>query len=133
MENKEKQIEEMAKVISDEGCIDIPDNECDSCDSCAVCKAERLYNAGYRKQSEWISVEERLPETEGDARTWGELKIRKSVRVLCACRQKSGKVFVKEGYCELWGSKVVWKIPGTVDSVTHWMPLPEAPKGGVSE
>ena len=91
-----------------------------------------MLDKGYLKQ-EWISVEERLPETEGDARTWGELKIRKSVRVLCACRQKSGKVFVKEGYCELWGSKVVWKIPGTVDSVTHWMPLPEAPKGGVSE
>lgn len=76
--------------------------------------------------SEWISVEERLPEIEGDARTWGELKIRKSVRVLCACVQKSGKTFVKEGYCEVWGDsqRAYWKIPGSIDKVTHWMPLP---------
>lgn len=82
--------------------------------------------------NDWISVEERLPEIEGDARTWGELKIRKSVRVLCACVQKSGKTFVKEGYCEVWGDsqRAYWKIPGSIDKVTHWMPLPEAPKGG---
>ena len=80
------------------------------------------------KQSKWISVDERLPDLEGKARTWGKLRIQPSVRVLCACVQKSGKVFVKEGFYELWGSDVVWKIPGSIDSVTHWMPLPEAPK-----
>ena len=81
-------------------------------------------------KGKWISVDERLPEIEGDARTWGELKIRKSVRVLCACVQKSGKTFVKEGYCEVWGDsqRAYWKIPGSIDKVTHWMPLPEAPK-----
>lgn len=79
-------------------------------------------------QGEWISVDERLPELKEEVRTWGELKIQPSVRVLCACEQKSGKVFIKEGFYELWGSKVVWKIPGSIDSVTHWMPLPEAPK-----
>lgn len=91
--------------------------------------ATHIYNAGYRKQ-EWISVDERLPEIEGDARTWGELKIRKSVRVLCACVQKSGKTFVKEGYCEVWGDsqRAYWKIPGSIDKVTHWMPLPMPPK-----
>lgn len=86
-----------------------------------------LNEADYRKQ-EWISVDDRLPDLEGSARTWGDLRIQPSVRVLCACKQNSGKVFVKEGYCEMWGSRVVWKIPGTVDSVTHWMPLPEPPK-----
>jgi hypothetical protein len=81
-------------------------------------------------KGEWISVKDRLPEIEGDARTWGELKIRKSVRVLCACKQKSGKTLVKEGYCEVWGDsqRPYWKIPGSIDKVTHWMPLPEAPK-----
>jgi hypothetical protein len=78
---------------------------------------------GYCK-SEWISVDERLPEPDGIIRKWGELRIQPSVRVLCACKQKSGKVFVKEGYCELWGSRVVWRIPGNIDVVTHWMPLP---------
>jgi hypothetical protein len=90
---------------------------------------DEIIETGYRKQK-WISVDERLPEIEGDARTWGELKIRKSVRVLCACLQKSGKTFVKEGYCEVWGDsqRAYWKIPGSIDKVTHWMPLPEAPK-----
>ena len=91
------------------------------------------YEKGYAdgmlaQKDEWISVDERLPDFDGRVRKWGEIRIQPSVRVLCACRQKSGKVFVKEGYCETWGSRVVWTIPGTVDSVTHWMPLPEAPK-----
>jgi hypothetical protein len=80
------------------------------------------------RNSEWISVDERLPEPDGIIRKWGELRIQPSVRVLCACKQKSGKVFVKEGHCELWGSRVVWRIPGNIDVVTHWMPLPEATK-----
>ena len=128
--SREKQIEEMRNIM---------ETDCDR--PCAGCELEneehcfthncaiRIYNAGYRKQ-EWISVDERLPEIEGDARTWGELKIRKSVRVLCACVQKSGKTFVKEGYCEVWGDsqRSYWKIPGSIDKVTHWMPLPEPPK-----
>jgi hypothetical protein len=124
--SKEKQIEEMARLIC-EGCADHGDCKYDICDM-ILDEANRLYNAGYRKQSEWISVEERLPELNGNIRTWGELKIQPSVRVLCACKQKSGRVFVKEGFYEMWGSSVVWKIPGSIDSVTHWMPLPEAPK-----
>ena len=59
--SKEKQIEEMALIICGF-------KDCTSCISrmglrkCgAKAYAERFYNAGYRKQSEWISVEERLP------------------------------------------------------------------------
>jgi hypothetical protein len=84
--------------------------------------------AGYRKQSEWISVEERLPDIDpyGKGRYGGA----RSVRVLCACKQRSGRTFTKEGYYEPCGNgKVFWRIPGSVDSVTHWMPLPEPPKG----
>ena len=131
--SKEKQIEEMAlelcsprnivKMIHHRTCGNCDTSSCDIYELCVD-----LYNAGYRKQSEWISVDERLPELEGGVRTWGDLRIQPSVRVLCACKQKNGKVFVKEGYCEMWGSRVVWKIPGSIDSVTHWMPLPEAPK-----
>jgi hypothetical protein len=33
-----------------------------------------LYNAGYRKQSEWISVEERLPDKEGTYLTYTDKK-----------------------------------------------------------
>ena len=80
--------------------------------------------------NEWISVNDRLPEIESSNKRWGNHKISKSVRVLCACKQASGKVFVKEGYYEIWDDErgPFWKIPGSIDSVTHWMPLPEPPK-----
>lgn len=79
------------------------------------------------KQSEWISVDERLPNLDpfGKGRYGGP----RSVRVLCACKQKDGRTFVKEGYYEPCCSGIVWRIPGSIDSVTHWMPLPEPPKG----
>lgn len=78
---------------------------------------------------EWISVEDRLPDKETPIK-WRERTGYNSARVLCVCRQKSGKVMVKEGYCEMWDSDYgpYWKIPGSIDSVTHWMPLPEPPK-----
>ena len=72
----------------------------------------------------WISVEERLPEI---AEHRGKYDV--SVRVLCACLQKSGRRMVKEGYFEIFDGKYFnWRIPGTIDKITHWMPLPEAPK-----
>lgn len=76
--------------------------------------------------NEWISVEDRLPEVDCSAVNYGR-KFQKSIRVLCACKQKSGKVMVKEGYCEVYKDTAYWKIPGSIDSVTHWMPLPPPP------
>lgn len=86
--------------------------------------ADRLEN-----QSEWISVEDRLPEVATTEKGWGDHKVQKSVRVLCVCKQKSGKILVKEGYYELldYSDKPYWRIPGSIDSVTHWMPLPTPP------
>ena len=80
--------------------------------------------------NKWISVDERLPEIETTEKGWGNHRVDRSVRVLCACKQKSGKVLVKEGYYELFDFKrePTWRIPGSIDSVTHWMPLPEPPK-----
>ena len=79
---------------------------------------------------EWISVKDRLPEITATEKGWGDHKVQKSIRVLCVCRQKSGKVLVKEGYYELWdhSQNPCWRIPGSIDSVTHWMLLPEPPK-----
>ena len=76
----------------------------------------------------WISVKEDLPEIESE-KTQNGKTIKESVRVLCACKQKSGKVFVKEGYYQLhdWSEEPYWRIPGSIDSVTHWMRLPEPP------
>ena len=91
----------------------------------------------FKSKNEWISVEERLPDLEPNIIKWGDRGYKQnSVRVLCVCKQKSGKVMVKEGYYEVWnGNKTrpYWKIPGSIDSVTHWMPLPEAPKKGGEE
>lgn len=82
------------------------------------------------REGEWISVEDRLPNLDpyGKGRYGGQ----RSVRVLCACKQRNGRTFVKEGYYEPCSNgKVVWRIPGSIDSVTHWMPLPNPPlKGG---
>ncbi len=79
--------------------------------------------------TKWIDVNERLPEIIAE-KTRFEQTVKKSIRVLCVCKQKSGKVLVKEGYCEWfnWSDKPSWRIPGNIDSVTHWMPLPEPPK-----
>ena len=83
------------------------------------------------KFGEWISVEERLPDLEPTLIKWGDFGHKqKSIRVLCVCKQKSGKVLVKEGYYEVWTDSPTdphWKIPGSIDSVTHWMPLPPPP------
>ena len=124
--SRDKQIEEMAKILA-------KSDDCGDCTNCmhnSWCPdksdAELIYNAGYRKASnEWINVDERLPELE-DGRNWGNHRPR-SIRVLCVCQQRSGKTFVKEGYYELFGNKPSWRIPGSIDSVTHWMLLPKAP------
>ena len=66
----------------------------------------------------WIPVTERLPE--------------EKQLVLAVC--KSGKIFVGD-YWDCYGT-IIWRIRTARDStknitqiVTHWMPLPEPPKG----
>ncbi len=115
--SKEKQIEEMAKDLC------TLNRECEDCPfqlrgiKCNPKKnAERFIAKGYRKQSEWISVDERLPEantqvlainSDGEfyVATYIEHKISPSAR----------------GYMT-WASGMYNGKP------THWMPLPEAPK-----
>lgn len=75
------------------------------------------YNLSPTEQK-WIPVTERLPE---------EKRL-----VLAVC--KSGKIFVGD-YWDCYGT-IIWRIRTARDStknitqiVTHWMPLPEPPKG----
>ena len=85
--------------------------------------ADGVVSAGYRKLK-WIPVTERLPEADGKRTTYGSTYAH-SRRVLCACLQKDGKRMAKEGYCRIYNDGIVcWMIPGTIDSVTHWMELP---------
>lgn len=107
--SKEKQIEEMAKVIG---------QRCnrDCIPSCDECIAQTLYNAGYRKQ-EWISVDERLPEKTGlYLIVWDG-------SVAAAYRHTHWTLG------EFWNNDLDGGISVIPDSeVTHWMPLPEPPK-----
>ena len=77
--------------------------------------AEQLYNAGYRKQSEWISVEERLPEENG--------------RYL-VCVNVSHLAFTNLTIIAVmeYGKKHGFYLYSEDEPVTHWMPLPEPPK-----
>ena len=109
MSNEKQTIEEMARIICK------PTANKGNCDKCGFKKqcskfddATDLYNAGYRKQSGWISVDERLPERNG--------------RYLTHCNIENQSLVCVLYYCKIGGFN-----EGTV---THWMPLPEAPKGG---
>ena len=79
---------------------------------------------------EWISVKDKLPEVVSIHKGYRST-VKKSIRVLCVCVQKSGKTMVKEGYCEWYNDyqEPRWLIPGTIDEVTHWQYLPQPPKG----
>lgn len=79
---------------------------------------------------QWISVKDKLPEIVSTHKR-DRSTIKKSIRVLCVCVQKSGKTMVKEGYCEWYNDypEPRWQIPGTIDDVTHWQYLPQPPKG----
>ena len=90
--------------------------------------ADHLIAHGVTVQ-EWISVKDRLPEVVSTHKGYRST-VKKSIRVLCVCVQKSGKTMVKEGYCEWYNDypEPRWQIPGTIDKVTHWQYLPQPPK-----
>ena len=74
-------------------------------------------------KSEWISVEERFPETEGDYLVWNKAQKRIEIRFF----YRLPPHYPVESHPEIreyFGNFADYKI------ITHWMPLPEAPKGG---
>ena len=112
--NEEKQIiEEMAKILCG------MKNGCDGCMfsklTCSERKdAEAIYNANFRKQ-EWISVDERLPEENGRYLT---------------CIKVSHQLFENLTTMAIieYGKDHGFYLYSIAESVTHWMPRPEAPK-----
>lgn len=109
--DKQKRILEMAKDIC--RVTHICNDVCNPISACDALKyAERAIEAGYVKQ-EWISVDERLPQPY------------KTVLIFCRngfnTFQSVSEMLDENG--RRWSA--VCGIP-----VTHWMPLPEAPKDG---
>ena len=100
--SKEKQIDGLTADIA---------NMPNSVD-CIVAEAEYLYSKGWRKQSEWISVDERLPEVGESVLGYAE---------------SMEECFVV-AYSNTYRTFFCGQFPN--DDITHWMPLPEAPKGG---
>ncbi len=104
--SKEKQIEEMSVLIYTGRSLQLPYVEI----------AECLYKEGYRKQSEWISVDERLP-----PESKNPILVTNGEKVIVAYRNwlyrsgSTGKLRCPANY-------------GNGMHITHWMPLPEAPK-----
>jgi hypothetical protein len=68
---------------------------------------EEMKKQGYRKQSGWISVEERLPEKAGRYLVYGVIG---GQPLVCGAHYDKYNGFGD-------------------DDFTHWMPLPEPPKG----
>lgn len=113
--DKNEQIEEMMKAQ----CVFY--GQCDNCpchpsdfDPYGVCRisCKRLYNAGYRKQSEWVSVEDRLSEKDD----------------IYLVYTNEGYIEI-DRYCLIDEDDEVWGYWWDLDKwVTHWMPLPKSPK-----
>lgn len=127
----EKQIEEMAKVMCDDCASDVApcrlNKEGKLCND-VVQQANALYNAGYRKQ-EWISVEDRLPEKNGQYLVTNGKKI----TIEQFSHPNCLTAFSKPSFCFWDNSGDGWWRK--LNFPTHWMPLPEAPKmkGGREE
>ena len=155
--SKEKQIEEMAKELCG------MDRECKDCNMDSICISQNcasiFYKLGYRKQSEWISVEERLPEENvyvliAVGNSIQVARIIKGISEEKREKMKNGELPDPEETCfaadkiitlrrsqlyrsgDVWGNNLVpyyWKANGGPmewfgQNITHWMPLPEAPK-----
>jgi hypothetical protein len=106
----EKQIKEIANIM----CRRCP-NKCDDTSGCIVEDyADAIYNAGYRKQ-EWISVEERLPKKSGSY----FVRVQNGLLVAIHYSAKHEAFNASD-----FSDRCDFAIP-----VTHWMPLPEPPKG----
>lgn len=110
MMNEKQQIEEMARVI-DEYTEPLSARDIHKADFSEKF-AEALYTAGYRKQ-EWISVEDRLPEENGRYLVFIKVSFFEDITI-----QRILEYNKSQGF----------NVYSVAETVTHWLPLPEAPK-----
>lgn len=86
--------------------------------------ARKMFDKGYHKQ-EWISVDERLPDNDYE-KHWHDRQY------YLVYTEPTGLMYVaKFGYkgYKWWVSNDTVLDEKNYKKVTHWMPLPEPPKG----
>ena len=151
--SKEKQIDRTIEYLNNainvernsyfgKGCITMP-----------LIEADKILDIlqGYRKQSEWISAEETLPESGVHCLLCCDIKCIDGTHRQYVCdgyyaeRWKEGCCYVDddaaieyneendeyyllEGWYEVIKNWDDYNSIAIDDTVTHWMPLPEAPK-----
>lgn len=148
--DEQKQIEEMAcdmcTVIQNcnEPYKPIPSCEAYQC-------AKRAYAKGWRKQSEWISVGERLPESGVHCLLCCDIKCIDGTHRQYVCdgyhaerwkekcsnfdddcaveyNEEDDEYYLCEGWYEVIKNWDDYTSIAIADTITHWMPLPELPK-----
>ena len=82
---------------------------------CKMCELQ-MYRDGIIKNSDWISVDERLPGVSG--------------KYICCVKDKRGNTWTVPADWSLEMKMWFGEFGEIKNMVTHWMPLPEAPKGG---
>lgn len=125
MTDREKLIELMfvGQVLADAMCD--KQEKCDKCQYKApnACRcgfiADRLIANGVTVQ-EWISVKDRLPEDEG----WYQVYTAPDKGYKSINKARFCKGFEWDNFTPHWHG-----AGGTWGNVTHWMPLPQPPKG----
>ena len=119
----QKQVVQMARDICCKS--DKPEN-CKDCDA-MWCKAQlhafRAHKAGYRKQSEWISVEERLPRYNETVLVYRPTMGEKILADTYKGYYNEDTGDWEEGWVKFGQNSIGMNV------ITHWMPLPEPPKG----
>jgi hypothetical protein len=108
---REKQIEELAQVIA-HSCIDLVESSCGEGECCVSCLATKLHKEGVIIQK-WIPVTERLPEESG-------LFLVYTARGVVMEMDYSAKYKQFNMYDDGIGTPI---------ACTHWMYMPEPPKG----
>ena len=112
-------------------------NICDKCSHKIVCKYKgtcdecNQFAEDINVPSKWISVEDRLPKNKGDYLVIKASGTYRWCEVLSFA--KDGRKVDKYDFEREW-ENVWYRYDSewgyvTTDSVTHWMPLPEPPKG----
>ena len=85
-----------------------------------------LRSADVAPRADWISVEERWPETDGYYLVWNKEQRKIEIRFF----HRLPPHYPVETYPEI---RAYFGNCSDHKSITHWMPMPEPPKGGCHE